>query len=246
MPRFFLSPHALKDGQARVEGQDAHHLRRVLRLDLGDRIEIAVAGLVYEAALSHFDDNAVVVDVVRRLSANHEPPLAVTLWQGLCKGDKPELITQKAVELGVSRVVFFESRFSVVRWPRDKAERKIGRLQRVAAEAGKQSQRDVIPQVQGPQPFSSVVRELAEGPGLVLMPWESERTTGLQSLDVMRPRNVSVLIGPEGGFHPDEVQAVREIGGHTLALGPRILRTETAGLVILAIIGYRWGDLGSA
>ncbi len=246
VPRFFLSPQAVRGTKARIEGRDAHHLLRVLRLGSGDPLEISVAGRVYQTRISSCEDDAVVLEVLSQLSASHEPPVRITLWQGLCKGDKPEMVTQKAVELGAHRVVFFDSRFSVVHWPPDRADKKVRRLQRIAEEAGKQSQRDVIPEVLGPKTFSSLLAELAGCPGLILMPWEHENAVNLRSLDVEPPLEISVLIGPEGGFHPDEVQAIHELGGHTVSLGPRILRTETAGLVVLSIIGYRWGDLGSA
>ena len=155
-----------------------------------------------------------------------------------------ESIIQKATELGVSEIAPVACRRSVVQLGGEKAGARRERWQRVAMEAAKQCRRPLIPMVRAPENFAPAIAGVSGG-SLFLLPWESEHTCSLKEvLAGDAPGEIFILIGPEGGFEPEEVlQAVRQ-GAVAVSLGPRILRTETAGPACLAAVMYRWGDLG--
>jgi len=177
-----------------------------------------------------------------------EPALKVILVQGLPKGDKFDLIIEKSTELGVSVILPVRSRRTVVNLEAAKVEKRLARWQRIAQEAAKQYGRAVVPRVEPLRDFAQVVMELSPH-GLALIPWEEEKNRSLkeviaQSKGLTGP--VTVFIGPEGGFEEEEVMLARQRGANPVSLGPRILRTETAGVAVLAILMYQLGDLGGA
>lgn len=247
MARFFLSDQNVSGVQVRITGEDAHHIARVLRLRPGNHIEVAFGtceiGLVKLAAVTK---DAVEGEVVQRFRSYQEPPLALRLYQGLAKGDKLDFVVQKAVELGVKEIIPFMSQYTVVRLDAEAAEKRVRRWQRIAEEAAKQCLRAELPAVRPVVSFDQVLAELNARPRdeLALLPYEHEEQQSIKGLPDGEWRTVSIIIGPEGGFHPDEVEAARKAGAVVVSLGPRILRTETAGLVALSLVGYRWGDLG--
>ena len=187
-------------------------------------------------------------DVVQRFRSYQEPPIRLRLYQGLAKGDKMDFVIQKAVELGVKEIVPFTSQYTVVKLEASAAEKRLRRWQRIADEAAKQCLRAELPVVRPLISFEQVLADLKEGPKdkLVLLPYEHEEKQGIKSVPTGEWGAVSIIIGPEGGFHPAEVEAARENGAKVVSLGPRILRTETAGLVALSLVGYRWGIWDSA
>jgi 16S rRNA (uracil1498-N3)-methyltransferase len=180
------------------------------------------------------------------VESSQESPLAITLFQGLAKGDKMDLVIQKAVELGAIEVVPFTSRFTVVRLEEKQARTRQTRWERIALEAAKQSGRTRIPIIGPLHTFSGLseaVKARCALGDLVILAYEGATKMGIGSLDDPK-QGVAVIVGPEGGFAPDEVEALALAGAKVCTLGPRILRTETAGLALLSMIGYKWGDLG--
>jgi 16S rRNA (uracil1498-N3)-methyltransferase len=246
LARFFLGPGQPRGNDCEIWGDDAHHITRVLRLRPGDEIEcIDTEGLLHKVEITETGDP--VRGLVRETeSAHYEPPLSITLFQGLAKGDKMDWVVQKAVELGAAEVVPFSSRFTVVKLADKQRETRRQRWERIAVEAAKQCGRTRLPQVSpvlGWQELvSEVKRRIGEGE-LVLLAYEGEEKRTLSRITA-EPSAVSIVIGPEGGFAPDEAELLAEAGVEPISLGPRILRTETAGVVALSLIGYRWGDLG--
>lgn len=229
-----------------ISGDDAHHITRVLRLNVDDRIEcVDPEGCVYLVRIKKTGPE-VVGAVDERLPVHQESPLVITLWQGLAKGDKMDLVIQKAVELGAAEIVPFTSRYTVVKLEEKKAKTRRERWQRIALEAAKQCGRTRVPEVSRLHSFAelaaNVQQRQSEGE-LVVLAYEAERDQGLKDLQG-KPARVSVIVGPEGGFSPEEAETLQSAGAQAVTLGPRILRTETAGLVLLSIIGYKWGDLG--
>jgi len=179
-----------------------------------------------------------------------EPPIEITLVQGLPKSDKMDFIVQKVTELGVKRIIPVITQRTIIRLGKEKAQVRRIRWQRIALEAAKQSGRAIIPEVREVIPFIQALNNL-NGESLNLIPWEEETSTSLKEVlkhhtsHIPHPvSQITVFIGPEGGFTPEEVRAAREKGALPVSLGPRLLRTETAGLVTLAMILYELGDMG--
>jgi 16S rRNA (uracil1498-N3)-methyltransferase len=184
---------------------------------------------------------------VRRLEflpESHEPSVRLSLLQGLAKGDKMDFIVQKAVELGVSAIYPVAMENAVVKLDAAKAARKVERWQKIAAAAAQQSKRDFIPTVHEVLDFRSALA--ASGSELLLLAYEEEQQAGLRQVLQEHPevQSLAIIIGPEGGIAPAELQAARAAGAVSVSLGTRVLRTETAGLVAAAAIFYETGNLG--
>lgn len=236
-----------------LTGSDAEHGARVLRLRPGDRVLLCDGqGWDYEAALLDVAPVRVRARVLAARPSRGEPPVFLTLVQGIPKGDKMDLVVQKAVEVGVSRIIPVFTARTVVAWEAAKAEGRRRRWQRIAYEAAKQAQRGRVPVVEPPVSLNALLKGgpgADDGPhgdlGLIILPWEEAGETGLREvLRQRRPGAVTVIIGPEGGLERAEVALAEARGASTVTLGPRVLRTETAGLVAASLILYEWGDLG--
>jgi 16S rRNA (uracil1498-N3)-methyltransferase len=246
MPRFFVSPEQIKDDHIIITGPDVNHIARVLRLGAGDRITVLDGrGALYEAVIERAGKDEVLCAIEKRSKVDSASSLRLTLVQGIPKGDKMDLIVQKGAELGVSRVIPLISQRVVVKLEGDKSGKKRERWQRIALEAAKQCRRPDIPEVEEPAGWDQVLANLP-GEALALMPWEEENALSLREVLMGNTpkEDVFVFIGPEGGFTAGEVERARARGVRPVTLGPRILRTETAGLAVVAIILYQWGDLG--
>lgn len=247
MNRFFVLPAQIKNKVITITGSDVNHIARVLRLKIGDQIMVSDGtGREYLASLTRIGDQKVESVVTESLISDHEPPLDVYLLQGIPKGDKMDLIIQKCTEIGVRKIIPIDMERTIVRLTGEKAEKRKIRWQRVAEEAAKQCQRSIVPEVAPICDLSQAIRELPGGT-MILMPWEVEKDAGLK--DFLRHNSsfsgsVALIIGPEGGISRDEVILAEEHGAKRVSLGPRILRTETAGMVALSIILYELGDLG--
>ncbi|MDA8334338.1 MAG: RsmE family RNA methyltransferase [Peptococcaceae bacterium] len=245
MAHFFVEPRDLDEeaATAAITGPDAFHITRVLRLGPGARITLADGtGRIFAAQVSGAGPDAVRVRLTG-LAGREEPPLKATLVQGITKGDKMDLVVQKAVEIGVFRVIPLLSGRTVAR---PQGDGKLLRWRRIALEAAKQSRRGVVPWVSEPRTMEEVI-ELFSPEAAALLPWEEEDVVGLgEALAGAPPGEVFILVGPEGGFAAAEVALAVSRGARPVSLGPRILRSETAGIVALALTMFRWGDLGRA
>lgn len=246
MPRFFLSSASAAAAGDRLSltGEDARHIALSLRARQGEEIWICDgAGLDCRCVLEQISPDEVVARVAQVQPSAAEPPIAVTLYQCLPKGERAEWIIQKATELGVSRVVFLLSERCVSRPDEKSFAKKCSRFQRIAEEAAKQSGRGIIPQVTGLLSFREALAE-ASAADVPLFCYEGG---GTPAGSCIRPetKTVSLLIGPEGGFS-DEEAALAVAGGMVqVSLGRRILRTETAPLCALSILVGRaeeWAD----
>lgn len=239
MPRFFVP--SVAEETVQVTGQDAVHLHRALRMTCGDTVTLCDGhGTDATGVIDGFSDDAVQVRVVSRGPSVAEPSVAVTLYQGLPKADKMEWIIQKAVELGVTRLVPVQTaRCVAVMTEAARTAKKIARWQKIADEAAGQSGRGILPVVEAPVSFREAAARLRqehtvvcyEGGGRPLM----ELVTGHTAL--------SLVIGPEGGFDPQEVALLQEGGAAIATLGPRILRCETAPLAALSVVMAASGNM---
>ncbi len=246
LARFFLQPEQIHGDQVTISGNDAHHITRVLRLRVNDAIEcVDCSGFVHRVIIAELEPR-VLGTIQETVATSQESPLTLTLFQGLAKGDKMDFVIQKAVELGVDEIVPFSSRYTIVKLEEKQAKNRQSRWQRIALEAAKQSGRTRIPVVYELNSFAELVASVkkrhAQG-DLVILAYEAEKQMRFGDLKG-QPSIVSAIVGPEGGFASDEVETLTSAGARAVTLGPRILRTETAGLVLLSIMGYKWGDLG--
>lgn len=243
MPRFFID---FEGGDvAIVTGQDAVHIRRALRMRVGDNLTLCDGkGKDYYGEIAEFVGDDVVVKVLYSKPTACEPRLAVTLYMGLPKADKLELIIQKSVELGVAAIVPVEMARSVVRWEdkADKAEKKRQRWQKIADEAAGQSGRGILPAVEVPLTFKQALQRLqGEGdPVIAFYEGGGQPLADLVHRDMPR---LNIVIGPEGGFEPEEIETLTEQGAYIATLGPRILRCETAPLAALSVIMALTGNM---
>lgn len=241
MPRFFVDAPLAVGDITHIEGADARHLAGSLRVTVGETLTLCDgAGSDYTATVTAVAREAVTLTVDAVTPSVAEPSLAVTLYMGLPKGDKMEFIIQKAVELGVAAIVPVITARSIVRVDGKDAAKKRERYQRVAAEAAGQSGRGIIPTVEAPISWKQALPRLAaentllcyEGGGAPIGELVSPADTAL-----------SLVVGPEGGFDPTEVEAVVAGGGRIATLGPRILRCETAPLAALAVLMEKSGNM---
>ncbi len=246
MPRFFVQPEQIKETTAIITGPDVKHITRVLRMAVGDPLTVLDGtGAVYQAEIREINKEEILCRLLGQEKAYSEPHLKVTLVQGLPKGDKMETIIQKSTELGVHRIIPLAAARSVVKLEGKKVAERQERWQRVAMEAAKQCRRAGVPEVQRLCRWDEVLAGIPLG-ALVLMPWEDERQQSLKEVlqNVAPPSEVYLFIGPEGGFTPEEAARAREQGFHSVTLGHRILRTETAGPAALTMVLYHYGELG--
>ena len=244
MFQFFVDQSRIheREGLAYITGADVNHISHVLRMKQGEQFYITDGASQgkYLCALKAVSEEQVVCDILQRLSEGCELPCEIVLYQGLPKADKMELIIQKAVELGASRIVPVATKRSVVKLDAKKAQAKISRWQGIAEAAAKQSKRDIIPVIGDLMTLKEALKE-AEDFEVSLMPYENaEGMTFTRSLlEGIRPgQRVAIFIGPEGGFDESEVEAALSMGTKPVTLGRRILRTETAGLAILSMLVY--------
>ncbi|HET7342809.1 MAG TPA: 16S rRNA (uracil(1498)-N(3))-methyltransferase [Methylomirabilota bacterium] len=243
MRRFTLPPERVIDGRVTFDADESRHLTRVLRLRPGDTVVATDgAGRDYTVRLETLGE-AVTGTVLAAAAGPHESPLTVTLVQGVPKGDRMETILRAATELGVARVLPALCERTVVRLEPGRWRERARRWQRVAREAAKQCGRAVIPDVETPRPLDEWLA--AAGPAdLALCPWEGGGAALATTLAAAgAPRSALLVVGPEGGLAAVEVDAARARGFTVVSLGPRILRTETAGPALLAILQSRFGDL---
>lgn len=245
MRSFFLGDNALCGDTATVTGELYRHMARVLRLKEGSEVELVDdAGRRHAGVVEEVGAKSLTV----RISATTAPPVKdegprITLYQGLPKGEKLDLILQKCTELGVAEIVTFDAARSIVKLRGEKSAAKLPRFEKIVQEAARQSGRSSVPGVAIGGALSSVLKESRHEVKLLL--WEGEqRTTLRESFEGHQaPESVAVVVGPEGGLSPEEVEQALAAGFVPVTLGKRILRTETAGLAMVAILQFHWGDI---
>ncbi len=249
MPRFFLPHQAFSGDEVLVSDRELiHRLANVLRLSPGASvIFLDNSGWEYEAVLESVESDRIVAQIERRRLSPNEPRTKITLYQAVLKGDRLEWALQKGTEVGVSAFVPMLSERCIVVDANQLSKRKLRRWEKVIQAAAEQSRRGRLPPLQPLMLFAAACEQVRRSGGLGLIPWEQEATPLHEVLDEashpQRPFNVSLFVGPEGGFAPAEVQMARDYGLIPVSLGPRILRAETAGVVTVALILSRYGDM---
>lgn len=235
MHRFFVNDAGVQEMRARLDPEEARHAARVLRLAPGEEVELLDGLRRYRARLTAVAPDGAEADVLEALPDN-EPDVRVTLYQGLPKAEKMEWIVQKCTELGVHAIQPVLMERCVARAEGKDGARKAERWQRIAREAVKQCGRARVPQVAPPRPLAALCGALAADYDLVLVPWEEAHAQGLRTLVPGRDaRRIAIVVGPEGGMAAGEVERLTGLGAQAVTLGPRILRTETAGMAALTM-----------
>ena len=246
MPSFHVRADAIQGFQVRLDREESHHIRRVYRLGPGDVVELFDgAGHHYQVRLEAVTPEGMEGTVLRSSRSVAESRLACILVQAVPKGEKMEWVIQKATELGVTRIVPLLTARTVVHLSPPRANHKLRRWQRVAKEAAKQARRGVVPEIAPP---ASLADFLGAVPSvdLALCLWEGAEEPVAVVLDRAGAvvNRALLLVGPEGGWAREEMAEIQARGITAAGLGPRILRTESAALVGLALLQFRFGDLG--
>ena len=247
MTRFLhLDPGAVHGDRVAFGAAAAHHLGRVLRAAVGEVVQaVDAGGALLSVRLTAITARRAEGLIVSRAPLATESPLDLTLAQAVPKGDKMDGIVRMATELGVTRVVPLLTARTVVRLEPARWGSRLGRWQRIAKEAAQQSGRASVPEIAQPREVSSWARE-AGATGLLVCLWEEEPEGLARRLPAGPCPRVTVVVGPEGGLTADEVGGLADAGAIVAGLGPRLLRTETAGAVAVALLQSRYGDLGTA
>jgi len=234
MPRIFVT----KDQIPNISGSDVHYLRDVLRMRIGDPLELLDGtGNIYEAKILKMEKEKIACEIISLRQQESEPKVKVTLAQALPKASKMDLVVEKATELGVERIIPMLTERTVAK------RVKLDRWRRLAKEAAEQSGRAIIPEISTLTPFEEILK-IKSRFDLALIPWELEKEKtlkqALRDFLTSQSPNILVAIGPEGGFSQKEIELAKRVGFVSVSLGKRILRTETAGLMVLSALIYEF------
>ncbi len=256
MHKFFVDNVNELNKEITLTGNDVNHIKNVLRLSVGDEIVISNGdSREYISRISEISDTYVLADIVDICDSAAELPVDIVLFQGMPKGDKIELVIQKAVELGACEIVPVMMERTIVKLDDKKKEKKLSRYRMISESAAKQSGRGIIPEIKNFMSFKEAANYAASF-DKVFVPYENA-----EGIDYSRKliadfanevredqsdrnkvsgerKKLGIFIGPEGGFSPEEIDMVKEMGAEIITLGNRILRTETAGLAILSILMF--------
>ena len=251
MYHFFTETELFTESEVTIVGSDVNHIKNVLRMKPGEKVLISDGkGLNYFCELTEIGSESVKAEILLEEVDDTELPVEVVLYQGLPKGDKMELIIQKCVELGVSRIVPVDMARCVMKLDPKKEGNKIKRWYGVSESAAKQSKRMIVPEISGVMKYKAAVEE-ARSADLAIVPYEAAETIdGVTGMELTRRlirglkpgQKCAIFIGPEGGFAESEIELALANGLQPVTLGKRILRTETAGMFVLSAIGFALED----
>lgn len=245
MPRFFIEHIDPESSSIVITGRDAEHIK-VLRMRPGESLTVCNGkGIDLHCKLTASDGKTAYADVVEVTLSKSEASVKVRIYAGLAKGDRVDYVTQKCTEMGAEEIVFFHSERCVVRLdPKKGADKKVERWQRIAEEAAKQSGRGMIPTVRYIDNFQQMLEEAGTNELKLFMYETGDRVSMQQAIRAALPCSAAAVIcGPEGGFTAEEAELAREAGFAVCAMGPRILRCETAPLIPLTAILYETANL---
>ena len=240
MGKFFFAPNERTGQLVKLSGNTAHHIINVLRMRIGQEYILCDGnGTDFNASLESVGDKpfTATFKLFDSNSSKNEPPCKITLYQGLPKGDKMDWIIEKCTEAGIHKIVPVITSRTVIK-VKDVSKMK-DRYMRISESAASQSMRGIIPSVSAPIDFADVIKH--SNNNICLVAFENENQETIKSTLLDKPANpINLWVGPEGGFEDSEIKSLTDIGAIPVSLGPRILRTETAGLVALAQILCIW------
>ena len=241
MQHFFVTPDRGSDKEIYIEGQDVNHMKNVLRMKIGEQVEISDGNnRKYLCEVAEYETDRVILKIIEHKEADTELLSKLYLFQGLPKNDKMELIVQKAVELGAYEIIPVSMKRCVVKLDAKKASKKVERWNSISESAAKQAGRSIIPKVTEVMSYEQALAKAREL-DIALVPYElAEGMAETKEIisKIQRGQSVGVFIGPEGGFERGEIDKAIEYGANPVTLGRRILRTETAGLSMLSVLMF--------
>ena len=253
MPKFFVKENQIKNNKIEIIGEDVNHIINVLRMRNGEILKVCNrdTGENYLVKIINAQSNSIICDIQEKINDTAESNINITLYQGLPKFEKMELIIQKNTEVGVNEIVPVVMERTVVKLDEKQSNKKLERWQKIAEIASKQSQRDRIPKVDNIIKMKFMYEKLnLEEYDAILVAYENEKKTLLkEELKKLQKAEqneykIAIIIGPEGGISEFEVNKLKENGAKIITLGKRILRTETVCLAMSSIIMYELGDIG--
>ncbi len=251
MPKFFVKNEQIKENEITINGEDVNHIKKVLRAKIGDELQICNSqnGENFLCDIQSLDNEKINCIIKQNLEISTESNIKVTIFQGLPKADKMEYIIQKSVELGVTDITPVEMKRCVVKFDEKDKVKKQARWQKISEVAAKQCGRDIIPEINSLINIKNLCN-LIEKYDIVLVAYENEKETTLKEqllkikTDTINNKKqdeqvkIGIVIGPEGGLEPQDVELLKQNGAKVITLGKRILRTETVALNVLSIIMY--------
>ena len=243
MRKFFVEQNQIENKHIVVLGDDVNHIKNVLRLGIGEEIDVSVIGenKSYRCKIESLEQDKINLTIIEELEVKEEKVI-LDIYQGLPKFDKFELIIQKCVELGANSFIPVAMNRSIAKFPNKKDEdKKLERWQKIAEVAAKQSKRNSVPKVEHIVKLDDVLKKKDEY-DLMLLAYENEENLyikeALKNIDKKNKYKIAIIIGPEGGLSPEEVEKVKKEDVKVVSLGDRILRTETAPIMMASIIMY--------
>lgn len=245
MHKFFIEKNQIMGDNITILGSDVKHIKDVLRLRINDQIEISCDGINYLCQISFIEKSNIQLNIKDKWEGKAESKVDIILFQGLSKGNKMEFIFQKGTEIGMKDFYPTITNRSIVKIKDiNKEQSKVERWNAIVEEAAKQSKRDYIPKVENIVSFKDMI-EILKDKSNIIVPYEDEKVITIrEGLSNLSDEPIYIVIGPEGGFEKEEIEKLKEIGAKIVTLGPRILRTETAGIVTATIILYEVGNIG--
>ncbi len=242
MPQFLIDPSQIKDSTAIITGEEAKHLVKVLRHKVGDLIHLTDGKYRYDAAIESIRGKEVLFKLLEKHLLSPAAPSPI-LGMALLKHDHLERVIQKGVELGVAHFFLFTSERTIPHYDEATTPKKMGRFEKIGKEAAKQSGMITIPKIHPPLPWEQFVKKFREFSG-VLLAWEEEKESQFHAVfQTLDPSKLLLIIGPEGGFTPEEVRSAGKEGAKIVSLGRQILRSETAAITLLALSQYELGNI---
>jgi 16S rRNA (uracil1498-N3)-methyltransferase len=246
MKRFLVEAIEPSMDRLTITGREARYINNVLRMKKDQELIIMDGkGQSFACAIEKVSYQEVTVRIKEPLAPQLSSPIRITLCQALIKAQAMDYIIQKATELGVDSIRLFSSERTVIKLEPARATAKMSRWREIMKSACRQCNRADLPNLEPPVPFEDMLESAPKNDILKILLWENEETLGLKEIfnRPSPPLNIWALVGPEGGFAPDEINAARKSGFHTVSLGNRIIRADTAAVSLLSIIQYEWGDL---
>ena len=248
MPKFFVTNNQVEDNKITILGDDVNHIANVLRMKVGDEIQICNTDTTenYNVELNEFSKDSIVCKVLEKIASEAESSINLKIFQGIPKSDKMELIIQKSTELGVKAIVPVEMERCISKINGKDEKKKIERWQKISEVAAKQSGRDIIPKIEHVIKIKEISEHVSEY-DMIIVPYEKAEgysfKDAIEELKIKDNKNlnIGIVIGPEGGYEPSEVELLQNAGAKVVTLGKRILRTETVALAMASVIMYELG-----
>lgn len=250
MQQYFVPENQLDEHHVRIKGEDAKHIIRVMRMDVGDEIVCVISGSGFLCRIDKLADHEVMAEIESSVSGTPELPVAVTIVQGIPKGEKFDTIVQKGTECGATAFIPFNAVRSVAVWPKDRIEKKRLRLQKIAKGAAEQSHRLIIPEIAEPLDIDRLIQTGRSFTYKIVAYEETAKSGQFAALPALLRKikkgdTLLAVVGPEGGLTPEEAEKLHGNGFVLCGLGPRILRTETAPVYLLSAVSYQFELLNS-